>query len=82
MLDEIITKELTKNQLQVAKTTHAMCYLLDATRKLTEGARFTILKAAEADLLKHLLVAENHARVKKKRGSKKVEALMKAIFNV
>jgi len=82
MLDENITKALNKNQLQVANTTHAMCSLLDVTRKLTDGTRRTILKAAEADLLKHIFVAENHARVRTKRESKKVEALMAAISDV
>lgn len=82
MTDPDLIKDLTAMQLQIAKTTHALCDVLDSSRKLPQRLRFALLGIVEKDLLKHKQKIDKAQQLPFKDKIKPIKEIMKAIKNV
>jgi len=71
---------LSKVQLQVAKTTHALVDVLDATRKLHPRFRLSILRKIELYLYDHIRAVENLKEMKPHLKRRPLKTIMGEIY--
>lgn len=81
MTDPELLKDLTAIQLQIAKTTHTLCDVLDSSRKLPQRLRLALIGNVEKDLIKHKLKIEKAQQLPFKDKIKPIKEIMKALKN-
>lgn len=82
MTDPELLKDLTAMQLQIAKATHALCDVLDSSRKLPQRLRLALIGQVEKDLIRHRDKIEKAHHLPFKDKIKPIKEIMKAIKNV